>query len=540
MPDTSKVRRGATHPSLPQWGREISGILLSAVLIASAAPMTSAQAASPAATLVTGTVLPHDPPMDGVVRLDLTVRNDTSYAWSASDPVHITWKSGGKAANEDVRPLGQRVAPSATVPLHLVTLAPVAVGDYSLVVELETHGGRLAVGDPTAFHLDGFLFRGKGNGHGLGMSQWGARGRAANGQDYRKILSAYYTGTHIDNRDTSMQVRIALTDKPLDLARPWPHLFGAFPFVAGPVTVDGAPALQASAGSVIGFDVDGNGSPIALVMNPGGSSGTPVAIKQTLTIRSGNTAGIRTNIMQIMGGDFRPGAEQRRYAGVLQIIPKGGATILPVNVLPMEEYLKGVVPAEMPPYWGVEALKAQAIAGRTYAVAHLGGADFDLRASEIDQAYSGLTDQRADSSNAVDATRGQILTYNGQLITAFYMASDGGHTESSEYRFVTWNHGAQLRSHLGYLTGISDPLDRGPSWQVGPFSASNAASILQDDGRDLGDRLLGIDVLQKDASGRLVGVRLRGSSKSIEVSGPTLRALFGLPDTLVEIIGSGA
>ena len=243
--------------------------------------------------------------------------------------------------------------------------------------------------------------------------------------------------------------------------------------------------------------------------------------------------------MQIMGGDFRPGAEQRRYSGVLQVIAKGGVTVLPVNVLPMEDYLKGVVPAEMPPYWGIEALKAQAIAARTYAVGHLGGADFDLRASESDQAYSGLTDQRADSSKAVETTAGQVLTYQGKLITAFYMASDGGHTESSEYRFITWKNGAQLRSHLGYLTGISDSFDRGPSWQVGPFSATGAAIILRDDGEDLGDRLLGIDVLQKDPSGRLVGVRLRGSARTLEISGPALRALFGLPDTLVDIVGSG-
>ncbi|TMD39605.1 MAG: SpoIID/LytB domain-containing protein [Chloroflexi bacterium] len=528
MPDTSKVRRRA------------HAIVIAAIILIAAVPMGSAEAASPTATLVSGTVLPRDPPMDGIVRLDLLVRNDTSNAWSAGDPVHLSWKSGGKTMAEDVRPLGQPVPANGTVRVNLVTLAPAATGDFSLAVELETHGNRLPIGDPTAFHLNGFLFRGKGNGHGLGMSQWGARGRASSGQDYRKILGAYYTGTRIDRRDTSMPVRIALTDDPIDLARPWPRLFGPLPFVAGPVSVDGVPQLQVAAGTSIGFDVDPASGPIAFVLNPDGSRGAPVAIKQTLTVRSSNPAGIRTNIMQVMGGDFRPGAEQRRYAGILEIIPKGGTTILPVNVLPMEEYLKGVVPAEMPPYWGVEALKAQAIAGRTYGIAHLGGgADFDLRASESDQAYSGLTDQRADSNNAVDATRGQVLTYQAKLITAFYMASDGGHTESSEYRFVTWDHGPQLRSHLGYLTGISDPLDRGPSWQVGPFSAAGAAIILQDDGRDLGNRLLGIDVLQKDASGRLVGVRLRGSSKTIEVSGPTLRALFGLPDTLVEIIGGG-
>jgi stage II sporulation protein D len=244
--------------------------------------------------------------------------------------------------------------------------------------------------------------------------------------------------------------------------------------------------------------------------------------------------------MQVMGGDFRSGAEQRRYAGLLQIVPKGGATVLPVNLLPMEDYLKGVVPAEMPAYWGVEALKAQAIAGRTYAIGRVGRAgDFDLRASESDQAYSGLTDQRAESDAAVDGTRGQVLTYQAQLITAFYMASDGGHTVNSEYRFVQWDHGPKLRSHLGYLTGISDPFDRAASWQVGPFSSDGAAVLLKDNGLNLGDRLVGIDVLQKEPSGRVVGVRLRGSSKSVEVSGPTFRFYFGFPDTLVEIIGGG-
>lgn len=515
-------------------------LLTSALVIAAATESASAASAAGTATLVSGTVLPRNPPMGGIVRLDLQVRNDTSTAWTAADLIHLTWKTAdGKTVTEDTHQLGQPAAAGATLPLTLVTLAPAAVGDFSLTTELETHGTRLAVVAPTSFHLSGFLFKGRGNGHGLGMSQWGARGRAAAGQDYKKILSTYYTGTRIDTRDTSGMVRIALTDDPLDLARPWPRLFGPQALVAGPITVDGLAQLQASAGSSLGFDANSAGQPIAYVIAADGSHGAPVVITSTLTIHTSSPAGIRTNIMQVMGGDFRTGAEQRRYAGVLRIVPKGGATILPVNVLPMEDYLKGVVPAEMPPYWGVEALKAQAIAGRTYAVAHLGGADFDLRASESDQAYSGLTDQRAESNAAVDGTRGQVLSYQGQPITAFYMASDGGHTVSSEYRFVQWNHGPVLRSHLGYLTGISDPFDRGPSWQVGPFSADGAAAILIDNGLNIGDHLVGIDVLQKEPSGRVVGVRLRGSSKSVEVSGSTLRFYFGLPDTLVDIVGGG-
>ena len=529
MSDTSKVL--ARRLALP-----IGALVMVAAIIS-----PSGVSAAGTATLVSGTVLPHNPPMGGIVRLDLQIRNDTLSTWSAADPVHLTWKaSDGKTAVEDLKQLGQPVAPAASAILTLVTLAPTAIGDFTLTVELETHGTRMAIGDPTVFHLSGFLFKGRGNGHGLGMSQWGARGRAAAGQDYATILSTYYTGTRVDARDTSGPVRIALTDDPIDLARTWPRLFGPLAFVAGPVTVDGVPQLQVAAGSALGFDANPPGRPVVFTVAADGSRGAPVVIAQPLTIRTTSPAGIRTNIMQVMGGDFRAGAEQRRYAGALQVIPKGGAAILPVNVLPMEDYLKGVVPAEMPAYWGVEALKAQAIAARTYAIGRVGRpGDFDLRATESDQAYSGLTDQRADSNAAVDSTRGQVLSYQGQLITAFYMASDGGHTVSSEYRFPQWNHGPRLRSHLGYLTGISDPFDHAPSWQVGPFSASGAATVLRDNGHDLGNRVLGIDVLQKDPSGRLLGVRVRGSSRTEEVSGPTLRAWFGLPDYLVDIVGGG-
>ena len=503
-------------------------------------PATSASAAA-TATLVTGTVVPRNPPMDGVVRLDLQVRNDTTSAWAARDLVHLTWKGAdGKPVTADARPLGQAVAPAAAVTLTLVTLAPTAVGDFTLTTELETHGGQLRIGDPTPFHLSGFIFKGRGNGHGLGMSQWGARGRAGAGDDYKKILAAYYTNSRLDSRDTSGLVRIALTHGPIDLARPWPRVFGATPFIAQPVTVDGYPQLSGAAGELLAFEVSQSGLPQAVLESPVGTRRTSVSFSRPLVIHSAGAAGIRTNILQTMGGDFRTGAEQWRYSGELHIIPKGGAAVLPVNVLPIEDYLKGVVPAEMPPYWGVEALKAQAIAARTYAMHKISGSgDFDLEGNQFDQAYSGLTEQVKASNDAVDATKGQVLTYNGQLLSALYMASGGGHTENSEYGFIHWNHGLKPAANLPYLRGIADPLDRAPSWQVGPFSATEAAQILRDNDEDLGDRLVGIDILQKGPSGRVLGVRLRGSSKTDEISGPVLRAWFGLPDTLVEIVGGG-
>ena len=518
--------------------------VLVAALVAAILVNTTAAWAADAATLIAGTVLPHKPSMDGVVRLELQVRNDTTRGWVASDLVHLVWKSAdGKTVSDESRRLGQAVPPKASVPLPLTTLAPTAIGDFTLTTEIETNGGRLAVGAPSPFHLSGFLFKGRGNGHGLGMSQWGARGRGAAGQDYRKILSAYYQGTHLDSRDTSGSVRIALTHSPVDLARPWPRLFGGQPFVAGPVTVDGQAQLSAGPGARLGFEASADGKPQVYLQGADGARGATVVVTQTLTIRTTSPAGIRTNIIQAMGGDFRSGAEDWRYGGALRIIPKGAGTVLPVNVLPMEDYLKGVVPAEMPPYWGPEALKAQAIAARTYALRKIasrgGGGDFDLEGNEFDQAYSGLTGQWAASSDAVDATHGQVLTYGGQLIDALFMASAGGHTENSEFGFIHWNNGLKLAANLPYLRGIADPLDRAPSWQVGPFSPEAAAQILRANDEDLGDRLVGIDILRKGPSGRILGVRLRGSSHTDEVSGPVLRAWFGLPDTLADVVGGG-
>lgn len=529
MSDTSKVSR-----------RQIPLLIAIATLIGLMFPAASASAAAPAA-LLSGTVVPTNPPMDGVVRLELHVRNDTASTWTARDPVHLIWKgSDGKPVATDTRPLGQAIAAAATATLTLVTLAPTAVGDFTLTTELETGGNRLQIGEPTSFHLSGFLFKGRGNGHGLGMSQWGARGRAAAGDDYKKILAAYYKNSRIDSRDTSGTVRIALTHGPIDLARPWPRVFGPLPTVAGPLTVDGYPQLSAPAGVVLGFDVSARGGPEAILQPANGAPQISVPFDRPLVIRSAGPTGVRTNILQTMGGDFRSGAEQWRYSGELRLIPKGAASVLPVNVVPIEDYLKGVVPAEMPPYWGVEALKAQAIAARTYAMRKISGSgDFDLEGNQFDQAYSGLTEQMKASSDAVDATRGQVLTYNGQLLSALYMASGGGHTENSEFGFIHWNHGLKPAANLPYLRGIADPLDRAPSWQVGPFSATDAAQILRDNDEELGDRLVGIDILQKSPSGRVLGVRLRGSSKTDEISGPVLRAWFGLPDTLVDIVGGG-
>ena len=111
-----------------------------------------------------------------------------------------------------------------------------------------------------------------------------------------------------------------------------------------------------------------------------------------------------------------------------------------VNSLPLEEYLLGVVPSEMPSKWNIEAHKAQAIAARSYAIANLNKRNshgYDLKDTPLDQAYGGASSETPQTTRAVLSTRGEVLTYNNKIIPAYYHASAGGKTFSAG---EVWNH----------------------------------------------------------------------------------------------------
>jgi len=171
-------------------------------------------------------------------------RRNSNSAWRGSSCAEARSTRAFAAATF---PLASAVAPNAVARLALVTLAPSQVGDFTLTARLQTRSASLPVGAPLSFHLGGFLFRGKGNGHGLGMSQWGARGRAQAGQNYRTILSAYYQGTRIEQRDTSGLVRLLRDSK---LQEAWYDAVDAGPLGKGGRRYQvGAPAYGAPYGS---------------------------------------------------------------------------------------------------------------------------------------------------------------------------------------------------------------------------------------------------------------------------------------------------
>lgn len=126
-------------------------------------------------------------------------------------------------------------------------------------------------------------------------------------------------------------------------------------------------------------------------------------------------------------------AKNRWYHGILMIYNRGGKLIV-VNKVDIEDYIKGVVPSEMPASWSIEAHKAQAIAARSYALANLGkraSRGYDLKDTPEDQAYGGASAEKARTNKAVDDTKEIVLIYDLKIIPAYYSASAGGQTKSS-------------------------------------------------------------------------------------------------------------
>ena len=126
-------------------------------------------------------------------------------------------------------------------------------------------------------------------------------------------------------------------------------------------------------------------------------------------------------------------AKKKWYRGHF-ILYNDGSGLTVINELPLEQYLQGVVPSEMPSSWEMEAHKAQAIAARSYAMANLGKRakyGYDLKDTPEDQAYGGASAERTNTNKAVTDTSGIVIIYDGKIIPAYYSASAGGQTRSS-------------------------------------------------------------------------------------------------------------
>jgi stage II sporulation protein D len=332
-----------------------------------------------------------------------------------------------------------------------------------------------------------FYIRGGGYGHGVGLSQYGAYGYALHGASYRTILSHYYQGTTLTATSPTRIVRVLLKT-------------GSAAFSGA--TKAGSTTLNPSST----YSVQASGSSLALV-DP-----------------SGKRVGTFPAPLSVSGSGPLSVAGLGRYRGSLQFRPGGGG-VETVNALALDDYVRGVVSAEMPSSWSLQALEAQAVAARTFALTnHVGGAAFDVYSDTRSQAYRGVAAETRSTNAAVAATSGQIVTYGGRPAITYFFSSSGGYTESVQNVF-----GGAAQP---WLRGVPDPYDgagKDPYHHWG-YRMSVAAAAGKLSGLVKGS-LVGIKVLRHGASPRIITASVVGTKGRTTVTGGGLQQRFGLKST---------
>lgn len=191
-----------------------------------------------------------------------------------------------------------------------------------------------------------------------------------------------------------------------------------------------------------------------------------------------------------------------------------------VHKVALENYVRGVVSAEVSASWPLAALEAQAVASRTYALtSHAGGARFDVYADTRSQVYRGVAAQTPQTDAAVAATAGQIVTYKGKPAVTYFFASSGGRTENNENSFTG-------STPQPWLRGVLDQYERGDrhTWKVALSFAAAAAKL---HGLVRG-RFQGIEVVKRGFSPRIVSAYVLGSAGRTAITGPELAVRLGL------------
>jgi stage II sporulation protein D len=223
-------------------------------------------------------------------------------------------------------------------------------------------------------------------------------------------------------------------------------------------------------------------------------------------------------------GDFQ--LKQRSYRGRLQVAVNG-SVLQAINTVDLESYLPSVVGSEMPASWPQAALRAQAVAARTYALRQRSASKpFDVRATVASQVYKGVEAETPSTREAVASTRGEVLMYGGSLVNAVFHSSSGGSTENSGDLWI---------QQLPYLVSVPDVDQASPvsRWQqrLEPLALTKAFGEVGGANR--------IEILSSTSSGRVRQARVIGPGGTLVLTGAELRSRLGLRSTLVrfELVG---
>ena len=271
------------------------------------------------------------------------------------------------------------------------------------------------------------VIRGRGYGHGIGMSQYGAYGYAKHGVGYRDILGHYYSGTAIGRADPGKQVRVLLKSSTKSLSFSGATRIGDRDL--NPETT---------------YFVGPSGIDRLVLKSPGGHKLEEFGREVTA---SGDGP-------LLLRGAAANGLSNGRYRGSLAFRRGAIGSVLAINSVSLELYVRGVISAESPSSWPADALRAQAVAARTYAITtNAGGnAGFDQYADTRSQMYRGVAAERPTTDDAQRSTEGEIVTYNGNPVVTYFFSTSGGRTENVENSFI----GATPRP---WLRSVEDPYD---------------------------------------------------------------------------------
>jgi len=355
-----------------------------------------------------------------------------------------------------------------------------------------------------------FTVRGAGFGHGFGMSQYGAYGAARQGLSWKQILAFYYPGTGLSPMPAGTRVKVWVTaDTDSDLrVRP-------------------AQGLRVR---------DASGHSLTLPTGPDytswriarSGSGYRLAFRTAAGAWRTRTTGLSTSTWSFADTGkvvtvVLPGGGTRSYRGTVALVKRGtgGRT---VNRVLLEDYVRAVVPAEMPTSWAADAVRAQAVAARSYAVRLRDFYDYDgydICDTPTCQVYRGLASENAQGDAAVRATAGTIVTYQGKVALTQFASSNGG---------------AAAKSNLPYLTAHPDPYDgvvTSQAWTK-TISATSVARSWPSVGT-----VRRLQVIDRDGSGRWGGrvttIKVVGSASSVTVSGSAFQWRFGMRSTLYTV-----
>ena len=370
---------------------------------------------------------------------------------------------------------------------------------------------------------------GRGYGHGVGLSQYGARGRALAGQSADEILTTYFTGATTATTKPTRNVRVRLMTGFRATSKSPLRIYGR----GGDWEIKGIDGTYPADAQLRIWRVKKvvNGVTVTFwrlrVKALDGTRLLSTRVTKRVVVRPVAT----TTVLQLFS---KPSAYDT-YRGRLKVFLRT-ATVKVVNHVPLDDYLRGVVPVEMPPSWPTAALQAQTVSSRSYAVRrlHPRRGTFDLYDDTRSQVYRGTKAERSETDAAIADTSGEILMSGSSVVNAFYHSTGGGATEDNEYAWVS-SSGKLVAGPVSYLRGIEDVAPDGTAydaaapryaWTTSPISRETLSAMMASDPRTAVGDLQRLNLTHRGVSGRLYRVALYGSEGKKVVSADVFRAVY--------------